>query len=181
MNTELDEALCRDFPEIFKNRYADIRTTAMCWGFECGDGWEPLIRMTCNRIMSLVISTREDIIEVKGRLSEPETNKSQRSDLTRKYYTPEKLAELETTLVTLEKEIPAASQIKEKFGGLRFYIHGGTEKHHNIIEASEAMSYYVCEVCGTMSTAMLRSDGWYSTLCDKHAAERGKENVTLDC
>lgn len=44
MKKELDEALCKDFPRLFGDRFADMRETAMCWGFECGDGWEPLIR-----------------------------------------------------------------------------------------------------------------------------------------
>ena len=39
MRKELDEKLCEKYPLIFKNRHADMTETAMCWGFECGDGW----------------------------------------------------------------------------------------------------------------------------------------------
>jgi hypothetical protein len=38
MKQELDEQLCAKYPKIFVNRHADMKTTAMCWGFECGDG-----------------------------------------------------------------------------------------------------------------------------------------------
>jgi len=34
MKQELDELLCKKYPKIFKDRYADMQTTAMCWGFE---------------------------------------------------------------------------------------------------------------------------------------------------
>lgn len=44
MSPELDAALVRDFPALYADRNADMQSTAMCWGFCCGDGWEPLIR-----------------------------------------------------------------------------------------------------------------------------------------
>ena len=39
MRKELDEALCKKYPKIFRDRNGNMRDTAMCWGFECGDGW----------------------------------------------------------------------------------------------------------------------------------------------
>lgn len=50
MRQELDEALCADFPLIFRDRHADMRTTAMCWGFEHGDGWYNILRALCSSI-----------------------------------------------------------------------------------------------------------------------------------
>lgn len=44
MSPELDEALCRDFPNVFKNRHLESCRSGIRWGFECGDGWEPIIR-----------------------------------------------------------------------------------------------------------------------------------------
>lgn len=61
-------------------------------------------------------------------------------------------------------------QIKEKFGGLRFYIGSGTEEIHNIITKYESLSYETCEDCGEQGE--LRNDlGWIRTLCDKHYQE----------
>jgi hypothetical protein len=54
MKKELDEALVRDFPLCFSDRHAGMRTTLMCWGFECGDGWEPSIRKTAAKLESLI-------------------------------------------------------------------------------------------------------------------------------
>lgn len=53
MKKELDDALCRDFPEIFRDRHGDKMATCMCWGFECKDGWEPLIRDLCEKLQKL--------------------------------------------------------------------------------------------------------------------------------
>ncbi len=50
MRKELDEALCAKYPLIFKDRNADMRTTAMCWGLECGDGWYNIIDSWSNQI-----------------------------------------------------------------------------------------------------------------------------------
>lgn len=53
MKRELDEKLVAKYPEIFKNRKGSMKTTAMCWGFECGDGWYDLIDNLCDNLMKL--------------------------------------------------------------------------------------------------------------------------------
>jgi len=60
-------------------------------------------------------------------------------------------------------------QIKEKFGGLRFYIGHGTHTIFDRIEKAESESMKTCEVCGLPGKP--RSDGWVRTLCDIHAKE----------
>lgn len=56
--------------------------------------------------------------------------------------------------------------IKEKFGGLRFYINDGNEKLFKIIENSENKSYRICEITG--KKGKLRKDiTWIKTLCDE--------------
>lgn len=67
-----------------------------------------------------------------------------------------------------EKDLPQlkALQIKEKFGGLRFY----TDKYHafrDLIAHAEDEAGVTCEVCGKPGT--LRSNGWTKTACDEHA------------
>jgi len=61
-------------------------------------------------------------------------------------------------------------QIKEKFGGLRFYVSGASEKAYDIIERYEIYSEHICECCGEFYTAKNRvSRGWWKTLDDKCA------------
>lgn len=62
------------------------------------------------------------------------------------------------------------TQVKEKFGGLRFYINSGSNDIHNRISEAEKESYRVCETCGKEGT--LRNDiGWWRTLCEEHYEE----------
>ena len=62
-------------------------------------------------------------------------------------------------------------QVKEKFGGLRFYIGAGNETMWELIRDAEHRSFQTCEVCGKPGKA--RHGGWIRTLCDKHAEEMG--------
>lgn len=57
-------------------------------------------------------------------------------------------------------------QIKEKFGGLRFYVTGATEEEYALIHDYEDKSLFVCERCG--QPGELRRGGWCMTLCDEH-------------
>jgi len=58
-------------------------------------------------------------------------------------------------------------QVKEKFGGLRFYINSASDEVHKRISEAENLSYETCETCGEKGE--LRTNiGWHSTLCDKH-------------
>ena len=57
-------------------------------------------------------------------------------------------------------------QIKEKFGGLRFYMRSSTDEMEKLIAQAEDLSYKTCEVCG--KPGQLRDDSyWYSTRCDE--------------
>ena len=61
-------------------------------------------------------------------------------------------------------------QIKEKFGGLRFYYSGGDDHIHGMVQMAESFAGNLCEECGGMGQR--RSGGWVRTLCDVHEAER---------
>ena len=57
-------------------------------------------------------------------------------------------------------------QVKEKFGGLRFYINDGTDEVFDRIHKAERESYTICEVTGT--PGKVRTDlPWHITLCDE--------------
>ena len=61
-------------------------------------------------------------------------------------------------------------QIKEKFGGLRFYYQGGDDAIRGMVRMAEAWADHTCEECGKPGKS--RNTGWIKTLCDEHAAER---------
>ena len=47
MNKELDKELCKKYPKIFAQRNMPMNQTAMCWGFQHGDGWYTLVDSLC--------------------------------------------------------------------------------------------------------------------------------------
>jgi len=57
-------------------------------------------------------------------------------------------------------------QIKEKFGGLRFYVAPETDEVRELISRFERLSYEVCEACGEPGEE--RKTKWIRTLCDYH-------------
>jgi len=57
-------------------------------------------------------------------------------------------------------------QVKEKFGGLRFYINSGSDEIYDRISKAENDSYEICERTG--KPGKLRTDiGWWLTLCEE--------------
>lgn len=185
MNNELDKRFCEKYPKIFKHRHADMRTTAMCWGFSCGDGWGYIIDVLCNNIQHHIDFKR------KQRLRDLRFNRAlyralRGDDLPLlKYFAIDgkidkfaidnaNTAKVSGHFKTPTEKVPqvVAQQVKEKFGGLRFYYDGGDEYIHGLVAMAESMSYVTCEVCG--SPGRVYTDGWHATLCDKHAAEKNR-------
>lgn len=55
------------------------------------------------------------------------------------------------------------TQVKEKFGGLRFYVGSASDKAYKLIHDAEAESYKICMKCGQPGEP--RNNGWITTLC----------------
>ena len=58
------------------------------------------------------------------------------------------------------------AQIKEKFGGLRFYLDYTSPALDARIDQAETESLRTCEVCG--APGKRGGSGWISTRCDAH-------------
>ena len=178
MREELDKQLCEKYPKIFKNRYADMRTTAMCWGFEHGDGWYNIIDMMCANIQSHINHTRRqrhDALVYNRALSRAtrgDFSTYNRLSKWKQKSIEDDLLDPEPQLQTVPKACPqvVASQVKEKFGTLRFYYYGGDSVVSGIERMAESMTAVTCEQCG--APGKTRSGGWIQTLCDAHAEGR---------
>lgn len=72
-----------------------------------------------------------------------------------------------------------AVQIKEKFGGLRFYVGKAHVIQHALIRFAEGLSYRTCETCGAVGQ-LYNKDHRYSTKCPEHAPKGGKPAVRED-
>ena len=136
MTIELDEKLCTKYPKIFINRQGDMRTTAMCWGFECGDGWYNIIDRLCSYLQ---------------------------------FHTDHNNRPLQDSNIYPYPQI-IASQIKEKYGGLRFYVESATDRQYDVISFVETLSEHICEQCGSMNH-IGNTQGWIRTLCQNCAIE----------
>jgi hypothetical protein len=117
-------------------------------GFAVGKGWWPVLEALCNQIDGHTKwrnNTREALLK-----DNPHNHKIPN----------------EVTQVVVE-------QIKEKFGGLRFYYQGGDDTIDGMVRMAEMWAGRSCEECGVPGTR--RGGGWVRTLCDKHEAEREAE------
>jgi hypothetical protein len=135
MKDELDKILCERYPKIFRDRNKNMQETCMCWGFCHGDGWFGILDAACKNIQNHADTKRKQ---------EPFAS-----------MTDEEFDELHQ---------PVASQVKEKFGGLRFYIDNADDYVYGIVSMAESMSYRTCESCGSPGTK--RGKSWIKTLCD---------------
>ncbi len=135
MTDEKDKLLCEKYPKIFRDRNGSMHETCMCWGFDHGDGWFNIIDTLCGTIQHHTDWKRKQQPYCKM---------------------PDDVFE--------ENHQPVASQVKEKFGGLRFYCDNTDDYIDGAISIAESMSYRICEDCGSPGTT--RGKGWIRTICD---------------
>lgn len=76
----------------------------------------------------------------------------------------------------LLKDTFMINQIKDKFGGLRFYTDSVTDEIDKLIVDAEDKSFTVCEICGENAKKHIIR-GWITTLCDKCAKKSYTEWV----
>lgn len=87
--------------------------------------------------------------------------------------------ELEARLSQLDPDYRVL-QVKEKFGGLRFYYETDgdeqvQEEFLRLTSAAEQKSFATCEKCGR--EAHLYTDHWWRTLCVRHEQEYQRERA----
>jgi hypothetical protein len=105
MKAELQEKLFSKYPKMFGDRTKPMNETCMCWGLEVGDGWYNLIDTLCEAL-TYTYTTSIQVDEEDGkRLGVESYNFNEKSS----YY------------FTIEPPQVIATQVKEKYGTLRFY------------------------------------------------------------
>lgn len=144
----------QEFENLAK-RWPDLFQKARVESFETDIGWLSIIDVLCG-----LLSRRVEVAKstLKYALENPDSKFTK------------SISELEASVATELENLPTIAQVKEKFGGLRFYVDGGTEEMHNYINFAEAMSVHVCEICG--APGKTDGAGWVKTLCEKHHKER---------
>lgn len=166
MDRRLDKYLCAKYQPLYRDRHADMRTTAMCWGFSItGSGWFNILNVLSRHLCRDWIQAKRDYDTLLPRLGKVKWGYNPESD-----WNPLVTQELiDQALLKIEEErakIPVASQVKEKYGSLRFSTWGATDEQHAIISLAESMSEVTCEICG--APGKINDSGWLSCRCKKH-------------
>lgn len=186
MKKELDEILCKKYPKIFRDRNAPITKTLMCWGFDCGDGWYNIIDKLCANIQNHIKNTRSHrLYALKYNRALARAIKGDLDSFEKYFYKGNDVKSIEYAKNMASKDLErkkfrkvpeacsqvVASQVKEKYGTLRFYVYGGDEFIQGLISMAESISAVTCEHCG--NSGKIRDGAWIRTLCDTHAVESG--------
>jgi hypothetical protein len=150
MHSLLEAYLTKKYPKIFVDMHGDPKKTCMSWGITCQDGWFYLIKTLCSSIQRRIDDQNEWVEKYGKKFAEEEAKLGKPAD------------PRNTTLIPQV----VAVQVKEKFGGLRFYYDGGDDRIKGLVSYAESLSYQVCEECGLLDKSVARNTtGWIRTNC----------------
>jgi hypothetical protein len=200
MNEELQEKLYTDFPELFQEHKMDMSQTCMCWGLDCGDGWEPIIRHMCEVLNSKSAAAirKKDAYPYQDKLEVWLHNKCRMIE--RLLHIPH--GTLYQARYDKYKKFKGFgvkfTQIKEKFGTLRVYhdvynlytpeevedvdtevLKTAYERYcgyvNGVLSFAEQLSEHTCEKDG--KPGKLNTKGWWKTLCADCIKPKTNENT----
>ena len=177
MKRELDEYLCKVYPKMMVNREKPMTETAMCWGFECGDGWFQILNQLMGNIQHHIDwkeRQREVAIKFNQMSEQLKAGDStlfdeEYKDMINQEYKEKRRQELiDRYPIVIPEPIMQVTldQVKEKFGTLRFYYSGGDDYIRGMVSMAESMSGVTCEECGKPGTQT--PGGWIKTVCKEH-------------
>jgi hypothetical protein len=156
MTPELEQHIREQYPLIFSGRCE----------ISINDGWFDIIDILCGNIQNRIdnaITQRKYAIEWNKDVNDPDYDWADRSFVKRK----------ERQVPELVEQV-VATQIKEKFGTLRFYYNGGDEFIRGLDSMASSMTSRTCEECGSPGTSRsTKKQRWVRVLCEKHAEEQG--------
>jgi hypothetical protein len=154
-------------------------------GYAIGEGWYPIIEQLIAEIDSYTKWRRNQrAYELRRQRAKKHGVEGVLKFMVKAGRTPTDWdIENAENIMNNEQQIPEKvewvhiDQIKEKFGGLRFYYHGGDSQIHGMVRMAELWAGHSCEKCGNKGTR--RQGGWIRTLCDVHEAEYQERNKKM--
>jgi hypothetical protein len=191
MKTELQQKLLKKYPQFFredlkiytgeKPMHEEVQelldqkdiVLPIQFGFECGNGWYMLL----DELMSEIDNHRKN--ENRNRQNEFKYKWMKDLSFYLRIKTSAKQKRLRAIGEYIYQKAPKGGrppisvhidQIKEKFGGLRFYYSGGDKTIYGMVSLAESLSYRICETCGS-TKEIGQTMGWITTLCKECAKE----------
>lgn len=132
------------------------------FGFSHGAGWEPLVT-TLIEFIAYKAKRWQEVADIKEKAIKDGEDYTQWSDDWITKYLEENSTDPMKNFRIM--------QVKEKMGGLRFYVTGlpyasnvGREVA-GAIEFASNMSYSTCEFCGATQNVTTEGPGWIRSLC----------------
>lgn len=165
MKETYDKQLCKTFPLLYADRNLPPDKTCMYWGFALGDGWFKIIWELSEKLEKILEGLTEGqyLCQCGHNKAMHERLQTHGSACTHAQGIKAKI--FECSCKEFKSWTPRAAQVKEKFGGLRFYMEGSTDEIDKIIRKAESKCWETCEICGTEEDVALRTGGWMRTLC----------------
>lgn len=199
MKTELQAKLLKKYPQFFTttreiyigredmgvemakllNQKAIV--LPIQFGFECGNGWYMLLDQLMGEIENHLQNVNRNNKNkfkyqwmwnlqrwLRVRTSAKQTRLRSLGD-----WIYEKAPRKNMPEVTVQID-----QIKEKFGGLRFYYSGGDDDIDGMVSLAESLSYHICETCGsTLNIGYTK--GWIATMCQSCYEKHPKKDTMI--
>jgi hypothetical protein len=178
MKPELQKQLFDRYPKIFRQKDLSMKETCMVWGIDCESGWYQILDNLCACIQGRVDSklaylvARKKYLTLRMCIKDLVSSIAKLQWLRNPHIIKWDLRQLKEWLDLRGKIDPLtyqveATQVKEKYGTLRFYVDHADEEVNGMISMAEAMSAVTCETCGTTKGAKVGGSGWLSCRCDK--------------
>lgn len=186
MKAELQQKLLKKYPEFFQDElpiYTGDSTKEVLentvkllkqeemvlpiqFGFECGNGWYVLLDTLMEDIKFYLKHENESRDREFKQKFLWDLQRWLRLNARKPNSWKTKLAEW------IYKNAPKGKphlrfrvdQVKEKFGGLRFYYHGGDDEISGMVRLAESLSYRTCEYCGSTKDIGY-TKGWIISCC----------------
>ena len=163
MKQELEDILVNKFPLLYADYHKSAMQSCMGRGFECGDGWFNLLHGLSLAIQNHIDWENKQADEAKAwNLMVQEGKKpdwwGDRVDSPALRKVPRRVKQVKVT------------QVKEKFGTLRFSVPCRSKTINNYIQCAEHISYVTCERCGAPGEII--STGWVRVSCPVCEEER---------
>lgn len=170
-----------EFTKHMEDRFPGMFRGTRYGGFAVGAGWYQILESLCANIQHHVKWVRDRrarelrierarskgldaVIKLLSRGKEPSVWELERAD---------EIMERDPGIATEYVHKVRVDQVKEKFGGLRFYYTGGDDVVSGMVSMAESWAAHTCEECGQKGKQ--REGGWIRTLCDEHEAEYQKK------